>query len=171
MPLNPEEAVFEAMLAGWARQQRTRFLREEATIGPRAALVRRLAEFTASTRGSGSRLRRRRSSAICGRGAGPVAVSTARGYEGALRMFCDYVTDARYGWPAVCGERFGAAPAQIFHEWNRLRTSASTRAQPGRRPLTYDEVQALFDAADGRAEEIRARGRRARWPRCGTRRC
>jgi hypothetical protein len=29
--------------------------------------------------------------------------------------------------------------------------------QPHRRPLTYDEVQALFDAADGRVEEIRAR--------------
>ena len=45
VPLNPQEAVFEGMLAGWARQQRSRFLREEATIGPRAAVVRRLAEF------------------------------------------------------------------------------------------------------------------------------
>ena len=43
--LNPQEAVFEGMLAGWARQQQSRFLRVEATIGPRAALVRRLAEF------------------------------------------------------------------------------------------------------------------------------
>jgi hypothetical protein len=31
VPLNPQEAVFEGMLAGWA------------WIGPRAALVRRLA--------------------------------------------------------------------------------------------------------------------------------
>lgn len=31
MPLNPQEAVFEAMLAGWARQQRSRFVREDAT--------------------------------------------------------------------------------------------------------------------------------------------
>ena len=46
VPLKPEEAVFEAMLAGWARQQQTRFLREDSTIAPRAALVRRLAEFT-----------------------------------------------------------------------------------------------------------------------------
>jgi hypothetical protein len=45
VPLNPQEAVFEGMLAGWARQQRSRFLREDATIGPRAAVVRRLAEF------------------------------------------------------------------------------------------------------------------------------
>ena len=50
VPLNPQEAVFEGMLAGWARQQRSRFLREEATIGPRAALVRRLAEFTGPAR-------------------------------------------------------------------------------------------------------------------------
>jgi hypothetical protein len=45
VPLNPQEAVFEGMLAGWARQQRSRFLREEATIGPRAALVRGVAGF------------------------------------------------------------------------------------------------------------------------------
>ena len=45
VPLNPQEAVFEGMLAGWARQQRSRFLREDATIGPRAAVVRRLAGF------------------------------------------------------------------------------------------------------------------------------
>ena len=45
VPLNPQEAVFQGMLAGWALQQRSRFLREEATVGPRAALVRRLAGF------------------------------------------------------------------------------------------------------------------------------
>jgi site-specific recombinase XerD len=31
---------------------------------------------------------------------------------------------------------------------------------PGRRPLTYDEVQALFDALDGRVDDVRARGRK-----------
>ncbi len=45
VPLNPREAVFGGMLAGWARLQRSRFLREDSAIGPRAALVRRLAEF------------------------------------------------------------------------------------------------------------------------------
>lgn len=43
--LDPEQAVFQAMLAGWERQQRTRFLKD-ATIGPRVMLVRRMAEFT-----------------------------------------------------------------------------------------------------------------------------
>jgi hypothetical protein len=32
--------------------------------------------------------------------------------------------------------------------------------RPGRRPPTYDEVQALFDAADRRVEEIRKRQRK-----------
>ncbi len=38
--------------------------------------------------------------------------------------------------------------------------SLSTRARPGRRPLTYDEVQALFDAVDGRVERARGLGRK-----------
>jgi hypothetical protein len=40
-PLRFEEALFEAVLEGWVRQQRARLL-SEATIGPRATLVRRL---------------------------------------------------------------------------------------------------------------------------------
>jgi len=50
----------------------------------------------------------------------PVVVSTARGYEGALALFMEYVTDPRYGWPGVCGERFGEVPQQIFHEGNTV---------------------------------------------------
>src|SRR6266702_1759786 len=44
--LDPESAVFEAMLAGWAKEQRSRFLRDAATIEPRLAIVRRMASFT-----------------------------------------------------------------------------------------------------------------------------
>ena len=43
--LDPEQAVFQAMLAAWERQQRTRFL-NGATIRPRLLLIRRMAEFT-----------------------------------------------------------------------------------------------------------------------------
>jgi integrase/recombinase XerD len=43
--LDPESAVFEAMLAGWERQQRSRFL-NAGTIGPRLRLIRRFAEFS-----------------------------------------------------------------------------------------------------------------------------
>src|SRR6202035_2560224 len=45
VPLDPAGVVFEAMLAGWECQQRTRFL-SEGTVVPRVALVRRLAGFT-----------------------------------------------------------------------------------------------------------------------------
>lgn len=90
----------------------------------------------------------------------PIVVSTARGYLIDLRLFLDYVTDARYGWPAECRRRFGQAPAPVIGVWSTIPHVADYEGRPGRRPLTYDEVQALFDAADGRAEEIRLRGRK-----------
>jgi site-specific recombinase XerD len=157
--LDPESGVFEAMLAGWDRQQRVRSLKPD-TIRSRLELVRRLAaesnqypwQWTAGEveaflahRGSGVR---------------PVAMSTLRGYECVLRMFLQYVTDARYGWPDACAQRFGAAPQMVLHEFNSVRHVADVECRPGRRPLSYDEVQALFDAADGLAEQVRARGRK-----------
>jgi integrase/recombinase XerC len=42
-PLHLEQALFDAILAGWVRQQRSRLL-SERTIGPRERLVRRLLE-------------------------------------------------------------------------------------------------------------------------------
>ena len=38
VPLDRPRAVFEAMLEGWATQQRARFLRQRSTIGPRLDL-------------------------------------------------------------------------------------------------------------------------------------
>ena len=43
--LDPEPAVFTAMLEGWARQQSARFL-NAATVGPRLRLIGRFEEFT-----------------------------------------------------------------------------------------------------------------------------
>lgn len=40
-------------------------------------------------------------------GAWPVAVSTARGYETAQRLFCEYVADLRYEQAEVYERRFG----------------------------------------------------------------
>src|SRR6266536_454834 len=40
-----------------------------------------------------------------------------------------------------------------------MPSSAGKKKQPGRRPLSYYEVQALFDAADALVERIRARRR------------
>ncbi|WP_185444197.1 hypothetical protein [Kribbella qitaiheensis] len=149
--LDPAAAVFEAMLEGWARQQRTRFPNVDGTIKPRLMLLRRFAEFTGEYPRrwraedveafmDWHRARRREQ----GRG---FAVSTGRNYQNGLRLFGGYVTDARYGRPARCVELFGEAPAQILHEWNTVTHSSDYEGSPGRRPLTYDEVQAQLPAA------------------------
>ncbi len=154
VPLEPERAVFTAMLEGWAKQQRARLLKEQ-TIAPRLALVRRMADFCdlypwqwlpAEAEAFISHLRS---------GPRPIAISTARSYEMELQLFCTYITDLRYGWSTICQERFGSAPQQVFHEWNTAVHIDGYEGDPRRRPLSYDEVQALFDAADHRVEEIR----------------
>lgn len=148
------------MLEGWARQQRTRFLKWDATIKPRLSLVRRFAEFTsqypwqwqsAEVEAFIDHLRTRTPT---------FTVSSGRNYQNHLRLFCEFITDQRYGWMAVCQERFGRVPVQILHEWNTVTHVTEYEGDPSRRPLTYDEIQALFDAADGRVEEIRKLGRK-----------
>ncbi|HKT04635.1 MAG TPA: tyrosine-type recombinase/integrase [Rugosimonospora sp.] len=158
--LDPAPAVFEGMIEGWTRQQRTRFLKWDATIKPRLSLVRRFAAFTnqypwewaaAEVEAFFNDILTKNPN---------FTVSAARQYQNSLRMFCDFITDARYGWPSTCVERFGRAPVQILHEGNSITHVVEFDGQPGRRPLTYEEVQALFDAADGLAEDKRARGRK-----------
>jgi site-specific recombinase XerD len=95
-----------------------------------------------------------------GSGSRPITASTLRNYQVALRLFLTYITDARYDWPAVCQQRFGQAPRQVLDEWNTVAHRGDYEGGPGRRPLSYDEVQDLFDAADGRVEQIRTRQRK-----------
>jgi site-specific recombinase XerD len=160
VPLDPQKAVLEAMLTGWQRQQTARFLRHDATIWPRLGLVRRMMAFTGLYPWQWTPAEAEAFIAHLRSGPKPVKVSTARGYVIALRIFCEYAADARYGWPAECQRRFGACVTQVFHEWNSVVHVGDYEGDPARRPLTYEEVQALFDAADGRVEEIRARRRK-----------
>ena len=51
-------------------------------------------------------------------------------------------------------------PRQILDEWNTVAHVTEFEGQPHCRPLTYDEVQAVLDSADGRVDEIRSRGRK-----------
>jgi site-specific recombinase XerD len=157
--LDPERAAFDAMLEGWAKQQAARFLKAP-TIKARERLVRRFVEFTglypwqwtpAEAEAWISELRS---------GAKPLRVSTLRGYEIDIKVFCEYLTDARYPWMGECEERFGVTPRQVFHEDNSIVHVSDYEGDAGRRPLSYDEVQALFDAADGMAARIRSSGRK-----------
>ncbi len=155
--LDPASAVFEGMLAGWALQQRTRFLKS-ATITSRLRLVRRVTEFCNEYPWRWQSDDVEAFIDSCRDGESPIVVTTARLYETTLRMFLQYVTDPRYGWPAECLDRFGVAPTQVLHDWNTIVHVGEYEGDPRRRPLTYDEVQALFDAADGIVDQIRARG-------------
>ena len=98
VPLDPEPAVLAAMLEGWERQQRARFL-QDRTIAARARLVRRLAEFSGQYpwQWNAAEIEAFFSSLHCG--GRPAAVSTARGYQVTLRLFLDF-TDQPDGRPA-----------------------------------------------------------------------
>jgi integrase/recombinase XerD len=157
--LDPAPAVFEAMLDGWAVQQRCRLLKP-GTVSGRLDLVRRVKEFSNQYPWQWQPAEVEAFFDHLLAGQRPIRESTARNYQNALRLFCNYITDARYGWPATCVERFGQAPMRVLHEWNSVVHVAEYEGQPGRRPLTYDEVQKLFDAADGLVEDIRARRRK-----------
>lgn len=157
--LDPASAMFDAMLAGWARQQQSRLLGKK-TVADRVSLVRRFAVFngTYPWQWTAEDVEAYFSAQLSGQA--PLAHSTVRGQQSDLRMFCSFVTDARYGWGAACLEEFGQAPVQVCHDWNTIDHVAEYEGHPGRRALTYDELQALFDAADERVEDIRRRGRK-----------
>jgi integrase/recombinase XerC len=157
--LHPEEAVLEAMLSGWAKQQRggRRVLPE--TIGARRGAVLRFVEFTNEfpwnwTAGHMDEWSEHLIGEL-GR-----SESTIRQRQGAIRLFCDYITSPYYSWVQLCEERFGTHPVQICHEWNTSAHLTDYEGQPGRRPLTREECQALFDYADEQVERAVRLGRK-----------
>lgn len=83
-----------------------------------------------------------------------------RDYEVSLRLFVEYLSDSRYEWARVCREQFGEVPQEVFHEGNSVQHVVEYEGDPRRRPLTYDEVQALFDSADARPSRIAGQGRK-----------
>ncbi len=146
--LRPEDAMVEAMLRGWRAQQAARGLRED-TRGKRERLVRRFGEFTSEYPWAWS--------------AGHVdewslhltaeehlAPSTIRAYQGCLRQFSEFLTDARYGWAVACEREFGPGsyPVAICHEWNTIAHLNDYEGDPEARPFTREEMQRFLDYAD-----------------------
>lgn len=153
-PARLEPALFEAMLAGWRRQQQSRRL-SESIIGSRERTVRRFAEFTGGWPWGWSPAQLESWIAV-----GGWAHSTVRAYQGAVAAFLDYVCDPRYGWVSECEQQLGVRPVQICHEGNTAVHVADYEGRPARRPLTRVELQAFFDAADDRVERVVAAGRK-----------
>lgn len=157
--LNEPAAVFEAMVTGWARQQRSRQL-GEGTVRDRERLLRRFQAFCESYPWEWTPGDVEDFTVSLTSGSGRLALSTIRGYHLTLRLFCDYVTDARYEWPTQCQDRFGTVPSQVCNEWNTVAHLNDYEGKPQRRPLTYRELDALFGFLDDRVERIVRAGRK-----------
>lgn len=99
--LHPEEAVFEAMLKGWADQQIGGRGLQRKTVADRMAVVRRFMEGTNEYpwTWSAGHLDEWTSDLVSAKRVQP---STIRTYQGAVRLFCDYITSPYYQWPMVC---------------------------------------------------------------------
>lgn len=154
--LRPEEAMFEAMLHGWRAQQTARGLRED-TIAPRERLVRRFVAFTNEfpwtwLPGQVEEW------TVSLTAEAHLAASTVRGYQTELRLFSEYLTDARYGWGPACQEAFGTHPVPICHEWNTIAHLNDYEGDPEARPFTREELQRFLDYADDQVDRaVRAK--------------
>jgi site-specific recombinase XerD len=153
-PLQVADSLFESMVSGWQEQQRSRRL-GESIIGSRRQTVRRFVEFTG--RWPWEWAPGQLESWIS---ASSWAHSTVRAYQGAIAAFLDYVCDPRYGWVSECEQHVGARPVQICHEGNTAKHVADYEGRPGRRALTREELQALFDAADDAVGKVIDSGRK-----------
>ena len=151
--------MLDGMLNGWRAQQIARFLKAP-TIAARERLVRRFVDFTGMYPWQWTPAEAEAWISELRSGVKPLRLSTLRGYEIDIKMFCEYITDPRYPWLSECEARFGAAPRQVFHEDNSIVHVSEYEGDAARRPLTFDEVQALFDAADGLAARILSRRRK-----------
>lgn len=158
-PLRLEQALFEAALQGWRRQQGGRHL-ADSTKRSRELVVRRFREHTERwpwewqpidvdewIEDLGAPPRRR-------------AVSTLRNYQGALRGFTDYLSDDRYPWVAICEHELGARPLQIVFEDNAIRRVSDYEGDPSRRPFTREELTIFFGYCDERLTGLRRLGRK-----------
>lgn len=158
-PLHFESALFEAMLAGWRRQQVAGYLKAK-TIRANEVGVRRFQEHVGcwpwEWRASHvdeyfedllSRPER-------------LARSTLRAYQLRLKVFSEYACDRRYPWAAICEREFGCGPGQLFDVRNLVAHLDEFEGDPRRRPLTVDELEAFFAAGEDRIARCRAAGRK-----------
>jgi len=148
--LHPEDAVFEAMLQGWGRQQQARQLQSK-TLRGREGVVRNFFQFADAYPWAWTpALVDEWSADLVGHR--KMSVSTVRNYQQALRLFTEYLISPFYDWPGICQERFDAQPTRCCHEWNTTAHLTEYEADPRRRPFTREELQRFFDHVDDQVE-------------------
>jgi len=123
--LDRPSAVFEAMLEGWATQQRARFLKDGCTIKPRLDLVRRFARFSGQYPWHWDP-----PEAEAFFAAMTAAPSTVRNYQTSLRMFCDRPTPGMAGRPGAWSGS-GKRRSRSCTSGTRSPTSATMRGSRG----------------------------------------
>lgn len=160
--LDEHEAVFAAMVRGWKNQQLSRSL-GTSTVKERLSLIERFAGFVESYPWAWTPKALEDFTASLMTGEKRLAPSTIRSYHFTIRAFCDYLLDNRYGWVAICQERFEQIPSQICHDYNTVEHTSEYEGRPARRPFTYDEIQHLFDFLDARFIRIKDSGRKGAW--------
>jgi hypothetical protein len=106
--LHPEDQVFGAMLTGWRQQQLARRL-AFSTIEQRERMVQAFAAHAQQPPWAWTAQHVDEWMTDL-RAVRHVRASTMRGYQIALRLFCSYITDSAYDWPAQCQQRFGTQP-------------------------------------------------------------
>jgi len=146
LQLRPEDAMFDAMLRGWRAQQKSRGLKDE-TVEDRERLIRRFLEFANEYpwKWTPSHVEKWSSQLTSER---HLAASTIRAYQGDVRLFTEFLIDARYGWVSACEDAFGTYPVAICHEWNTIAHLSDYEGSPEARPFTRDELQQFLDYAD-----------------------
>lgn len=149
--LRQEDTLFEAMLEGWSMQQIGGRNLRDASVGRSVRVVQRFQKFVGEWpwQWDAGGFDEWMTDLVSAR---QLAVSTIRTYQQAVRGFCDYICSEHYGWAQECEQRFGTHPVQVCHEWNTTAHLQDYEGKPGRRPLTREELQRLFDHADGEVD-------------------
>ena len=118
-PLQMEDAMLEAVLAGWRAQQRSRGNKTN-TVEAGVRVVRRLGDHAQLWPWQWRALQVEEFVCDLASAPRPCRASTLRNYQSRIRTFLDYLTDARYPWAAVCERQFGCRPVQPFDERNLI---------------------------------------------------
>ena len=158
-PLRIEQALFDAMLSGWRSQQTARYLRAK-TIQANETAVRAFCEYAQCWPWQWRTLHVDEYFEDLLSRPQRLARSTLRAYQQRLRGFSDYACDRRYPWSVICEREFGRGPGQLFDDRNRVAHLDEFEGDPRRRPLTIDELEAFFAAAEARIPAAQRRGRK-----------
>jgi integrase len=157
--LREEDAVVEAMLEGWAKQQLGGRGLGVKTVKRRQAVVRQFLRFTNEYPWcwTAAHLDEWSADLI---GVRRRAKSTMRNYHDAMRGFEAYLTAPQYRWAEECEARFGTRPTRICFESNTTAHLVDYEGNPDRRPMTREELQRFFDYADDRVDRVMRLGRK-----------